>query len=104
MDTFNLRKYLAENKLLKEEFSKPQEDSDLENLKSRYNPTTPEDLRDLEAIAQKQDPKLWMLGTPEFDSTQIQLGDYIKFPVESKPTLVWYADDKKVKADYDSYE
>jgi hypothetical protein len=104
IDNFDLKKYLAENKLLKEEFAKPQEDSDLETLKSRYNPTTPEDLRDLEAIAQKQDPKLWMLGTPEFDSTQIQLGDYIKFPVESKPTLVWYADDKKVKADYDSYE
>ena len=101
MDNFDLKKYLAENKLLKEGFQKPEEDSNIESLKKRYWSETPEDL---ETIASKQDSKVWIIGSPEFDADAIQLGDYIKFPMDSQPTLVFKADEKSVNADYDSAE
>lgn len=101
MDNFDLRKYLAENKLLKEGFQKPEEDSNIETLKKRYGNETPEDL---ETIASKQDFKVWTIGSPGFDAEAIQLGDYIKFPMDKQPTLVWKADEKSVNADYDSAE
>lgn len=101
MDNFDLKKYLAENKLLKEGFQKPEEDSNIESLKKRYWSETPENL---ETIALKQDSKVWVIGSPEFDADAIQLGDYIKFPTDSQPTLVFKADEKSVNADYDSAE
>jgi len=101
MDNFDLKKYLAEGKLLKEEFQKPEEDSNIEVLKKRFSGEAPEDL---EVIASKQDSKVWTVGSPEFDADMIQLGDYIKFPMDSRPTLVWKADEKSVNADYDNAE
>ena len=55
-------------------------------------------------ISSKQDPKVFTIGSPEFDADVIQLGDYIKFPMDNQPTLVFKADEKSVNADYDSAE
>jgi hypothetical protein len=88
---------LTENK----SFQKPSEDSDIESLKKRYYGIAPEDL---EMIASKQDPKVFYIGSPEFDASAVQLGDYIQFPMDSKPTLVFQSDEKSVNAAYDNAE
>jgi hypothetical protein len=107
-DNFDLKKYLVENKTTfqsrlneDESFQKPSEDSDIETLKKRYWNISPEDL---ETIASKQDPKVFTIGSPEFDANAIQLGDYIKFSIDNEPTLVFKVDEKSVNADYDSAE
>lgn len=106
MDNFDLKKFLVENKLtensrLNEGFQKPEEDSNIEILKKRYKSVP---LEDLEIIASKQDPKVWILGSPEFDAKEIQLGDYIKFPMDNQPDLVFQVDEKSVNAAYDNVE
>jgi hypothetical protein len=106
MDNFDLKKFLVENKLtensrLNEGFQKPEEDSNIEILKKRYKSVP---LEDLEMIASKQNPKVWILGSPEFDAKEIQLGDYIKFPMGNQPDLVFQADEKSVDAAYDNVE
>ena len=107
-DNFNASKWLVENKITtqsrlneNESFQKPSEDSDIESLKKRYYGIASEDL---EMIASKQDPKVFNIGSPEFDASAIQLGDYIKFPMDKTPTLVFQADEKSVNADYDNAE
>ena len=104
MDNFNLRKYLAEGKLLNEEFQKPQEDSDIESLKKRYGSTPEERLKDLEMIASKQNPKIHKIYTPEFNADEIELGDYVQFFKEDDPLLVFQATDKDLNIDYDAAE
>ena len=88
---------LNENEL----FFKPSEDSNIENLKKRYYGISP---KDLEMISSKQDPKVFTIGSPEFDADVIQLGDYIKFPMDKQPNLVFQADEKSVNAAYDNAE
>ena len=107
-DNFDASKWLVENKITtqsrlneNESFQKPSEDLDIENLKKRYYGISP---KDLEMISSKQDPKVFTIGSPEFDADVIQLGDYIKFPMDNQPTLVFKADEKSVNADYDSAE
>jgi len=107
-DNFNASKWLVENKITtqsrlneNESFQKPSEDSDIEILKKRYYGIAPENL---EMIASKQDPKIFNIGSPEFDASVIQLGDYIQFPMDKTPTLVFQADEKSVNADYDNAE
>jgi len=85
-----------------ESFKKPSEDSDIESLKKRYrNLDNPEDL---EIIASKQNPKLFIIGSPEFDANAIQLGDYIQFPMDNEPTLVFQSNEKSVNTAYDNAE
>ena len=105
-DNFDAKQWLVENKIttqsrLSEGFQKPEEDSNIEILKKRYRFVP---LEDLEMIASKQDSKVWILGSPEFDANAIQLGDYIKFPTDSQPDLVFQADEKSVNAAYDNVE
>ena len=90
---------VAEGKL--EEFQKPEEDSNIEVLKKRYQFVP---LEDLETIASKQDFKVWTIGSPDFDANAVQLGDYIKFPMDSEPALVFQADEQSVNAAYDNAE
>jgi hypothetical protein len=95
--------FLKKNESLNEDksFQKPSEDSDIESLKKRYYGIASEDL---EMIASKQDPQVFNIGSPEFNASAIQLGDYIKFPMDKTPTLVFQADEKSVNADYDNAE
>jgi hypothetical protein len=108
-DNFDAKQWLIENKVTfqsrlneDESFQKPSEDSDIESLKKRYrylkNP------EDLETIASKQNPKLFTIGSPEFDANAIQLGDYIKFSVDNEPTLVFQSNEKSVNAAHDNAE
>ena len=105
-DNFDAKQWLVENKItsqsrLNEGFQKPEEDSNIEVLKKRYKFVP---LEDLEMIASKQNPKVWILGSLEFDANAIQLGDYIKFPTDSQPDLVFQTDEKSVNAAYDNAE
>ena len=107
-DNFDTSKWLVENKITtqsrlneNESFQKPSEDSDIENLKKRYYGISP---KDLEMISSKQDPKVFTIGSSEFDADAIQLGDYIKFSMDDQPTLVFKADEKSVNASYDNAE
>jgi len=103
-DPAEVAAFLKKNESLNEDesFQKPSEDSDIESLKKRYrylkNP------EDLETIASKQNPKLFTIGSPEFDANAIQLGDYIKFSVDNEPTLVFQSNEKSVNAAHDNAE
>jgi hypothetical protein len=107
-DNFDAKQWLVENKITtqsrlneNEEFQKPSKDSDIESLKKRYYGIS---LEDLEMIASKQDPKVFIIGSSDFNADDIQLGDYIKFPMDQQPTLVFQSNEKSVNADYDSAE